>query len=284
MRCSRWLRNNPFTVLQLSPSATREEVKLKYRELAKKHHPDNPGGDRRVMEQLNKAYNTLIKEGGYDKLHVPKGASSDARDFYANLSKLDLDTERATPTGGFTYRNSESGRWQTVDEPLKNNKPRYATYGHEQYRREVDLAADIRQRSMDSEIKKQTEEKAKPWIQRSVLEPLFGSWLPDRPTFLILSSLLYFTALLISYFKGAEFQMKWDAKLYLYGGLRARRAKVDEVYPYFKDEMHATAVIAAATYLAACAGKSLDDPVVPPRPNPLLADPTPEFYKVMCGA
>lgn len=41
--------------------ATTEEVKAKYRELAKKHHPDIEGGNAETMKAINDQYDKLIK-------------------------------------------------------------------------------------------------------------------------------------------------------------------------------------------------------------------------------
>ena len=57
---------NPYSVLEISPSATDEEVKKAYRALAKKYHPDNyinnPLADlaSEKMKAINEAYDTII--------------------------------------------------------------------------------------------------------------------------------------------------------------------------------------------------------------------------------
>lgn len=59
---------NPYTVLGVDPSATDEEVKKAYRELAKKYHPDNyadsPLADlaQEKMKEINEAYDTIQRE------------------------------------------------------------------------------------------------------------------------------------------------------------------------------------------------------------------------------
>lgn len=59
---------NPYTVLGVDPSATDEEIKKAYRELAKKYHPDNyadsPLADlaQEKMKEINEAYDTIQKE------------------------------------------------------------------------------------------------------------------------------------------------------------------------------------------------------------------------------
>lgn len=58
---------DPYKVLGISPTATEEEVKAAYRELAKKYHPDNyadsPLADlaNEKMQEINEAYDMIIK-------------------------------------------------------------------------------------------------------------------------------------------------------------------------------------------------------------------------------
>lgn len=60
-------------VLDLTPPVDFATIKRRYRELAKRHHPDANGGDKRAEERLkeiNQAYNTLktsyLQAGGND--------------------------------------------------------------------------------------------------------------------------------------------------------------------------------------------------------------------------
>jgi len=55
-------------VLDLEPEASFAEIKARYRELVKKHHPDANGGDKAAEEQLkriNEAYTTLKASAGF---------------------------------------------------------------------------------------------------------------------------------------------------------------------------------------------------------------------------
>ena len=57
--------NNPYEVLGVSETATDEEVKAAYRNLAKKYHPDNytdsPLADvaEQKMKEINEAYDMI---------------------------------------------------------------------------------------------------------------------------------------------------------------------------------------------------------------------------------
>lgn len=60
--------NDPYKVLNIPPTATDEEVKHAYRELARKYHPDNyhdnPLADlaQEKMKEINEAYETVQKQ------------------------------------------------------------------------------------------------------------------------------------------------------------------------------------------------------------------------------
>ena len=54
-------RQQALNVLGLPPNATRQQIKRRYRALAKKHHPDK-GGDQRQMKRIIAAYELLMKD------------------------------------------------------------------------------------------------------------------------------------------------------------------------------------------------------------------------------
>ncbi|PLX38619.1 MAG: molecular chaperone DnaJ [Hyphomicrobiales bacterium] len=59
-------QSRAFDVLKLEPSADRTEIKARFKELVKKHHPDANGGDRSSEERLRQiiqAYNALKQAG-----------------------------------------------------------------------------------------------------------------------------------------------------------------------------------------------------------------------------
>jgi len=53
-------RQQALAVLGLPPDATDQQIKRRYRELAKKYHPDR-GGDQREMQRIIAAYQLLMK-------------------------------------------------------------------------------------------------------------------------------------------------------------------------------------------------------------------------------
>lgn len=60
------LERKSITVLNLSETASKEEIKTKFKELVKLHHPDANGGDSRSEEKLREiiqAYNYLKQAG-----------------------------------------------------------------------------------------------------------------------------------------------------------------------------------------------------------------------------
>jgi DnaJ domain len=51
-----------YEVLGLSPAATKDEIKRRYRELAKRHHPDRDGGDAKLFVRLKEAHDDAMKQ------------------------------------------------------------------------------------------------------------------------------------------------------------------------------------------------------------------------------
>lgn len=59
-----------YETLGIKNTATDAEIKLRYRELVKKHHPDKTGGDSKDLVRINKAYEALSNAASrrkYDK-------------------------------------------------------------------------------------------------------------------------------------------------------------------------------------------------------------------------
>lgn len=74
---------DPYSILGVSQSASDDEVKKAYRELARKYHPDNyqnnPLADlaEEKMKEINEAYDTITKQrsGGYQSTTSSYGGS-----------------------------------------------------------------------------------------------------------------------------------------------------------------------------------------------------------------
>lgn len=52
---------NPYKVLGVSPSATKDEIKKRYRDLSKKYHPDSLTGDSQKFQEITKAWEQINK-------------------------------------------------------------------------------------------------------------------------------------------------------------------------------------------------------------------------------
>ena len=51
--------NNHYAVLGVLPSASMDEIKASFRQLAKRFHPDIPGGSARFFARVQEAYDVL---------------------------------------------------------------------------------------------------------------------------------------------------------------------------------------------------------------------------------
>ncbi|EAN99997.1 hypothetical protein C3747_18g209 [Trypanosoma cruzi] len=68
---------NPYAVLGIKQGATKEEIKKAYRVLARKHHPDAPGGSHEKFQEIQEAYDQ-VKSGIWIRRDAD-GGSTDAR-------------------------------------------------------------------------------------------------------------------------------------------------------------------------------------------------------------
>jgi molecular chaperone DnaJ len=83
---------DPYKVLGIEPSATPEEIKKVYRELALKYHPDRNSGDvsaEEKLKEINVAYE-LIKDGKYE----PSQNSFNAMDFEELIRNFGFGSKR----------------------------------------------------------------------------------------------------------------------------------------------------------------------------------------------
>ena len=62
---------DPYTVLGVPPTASLEEVKKRYQQLAMIYHPDRKGGYTEAMKRVNLAYEQIMKEKEGAVTHGP---------------------------------------------------------------------------------------------------------------------------------------------------------------------------------------------------------------------
>lgn len=95
--------NDPYSVLGVSPSASDDEIKKAYRELARKYHPDNyqnnPLADlaQEKMKEVNEAYDTITKQ----REQSGRGSASGASGGY-------------NPGGGYNASGSYGGEFAKI--------------------------------------------------------------------------------------------------------------------------------------------------------------------------
>ena len=56
---------NPYQVLEINKYSSKEEIRLAYKRLVKKHHPDSGDGDTQKLDEVREAYTYLIKTPAY---------------------------------------------------------------------------------------------------------------------------------------------------------------------------------------------------------------------------
>lgn len=107
---------DPYNVLGVSPSASDEEVKSAYRQLAKKYHPDRYRGHElqdlagEKLKQINEAYDIITKEraGGYGSSGSSSYSDSSSGSYSSSYSGSSQFSEvrRAMQTGNLTLADS----------------------------------------------------------------------------------------------------------------------------------------------------------------------------------
>lgn len=58
---------NPYQVLGITKYSSKEEIRLAYKRLMRKHHPDSGDGDTQKLQEAREAYTHLLTESSEDK-------------------------------------------------------------------------------------------------------------------------------------------------------------------------------------------------------------------------
>ncbi|CBH11872.1 chaperone protein DNAj, putative [Trypanosoma brucei gambiense DAL972] len=298
------LSKDPFAVLGLARTATKAEVKMRYRELARLHHPDSGTGDSEKMERINKAYNFLLKEGAYEQLRSklvgqkpkaetrwPSPISTEqlqqsedhvsatlSEEECAKLSALDPSTERVTPTGKYMYQNRDDGKWVELDRPLvRAQQPRYASFSAKS-----EMTEELRRRSLDLE----KEDNAKTVFQRGVDRLSDSGDLPSRsPTFLRLYLVLALVSIYFMYQRAFAWGKHHRNRTWFYESLEEKREELMETYMRHRKVVETSVAAAAIVLIAASEGKVESDPVVPVKPGRHFrtVQPPKDHFSIVAG-
>ena len=295
---------DPFATLGIPRSASKDEVKKAYRGLAKELHPDaGATADPAKMEQVNRAYNLLLKEGMYEQLFRPAAAHAtksgaaaragpDAFDEWSqgvtgvdgdDIGLLDPATERVTPNGRFMYQHRNTGHWHTLDAPLgRPEQPRYASFAQDaQRQRSADLFDEIRNTSAaaathDGDAKeKRRRSRYHRWrfIHADAI-PFDGHYV---------AVLLFATWCFCMY--ACYYRMR-NKRLIFYGRkgywteIREHKEAVEQEYAAFAPELDTCTAAAAVMFVAAARKVQPGAPIVPPTATDLQGKPPGFFHLV----
>lgn len=96
----------PHTVLGIAANATEEQIKAKYKELARRLHPDMPGGSERKFQELNAAYQ-ILKMRAQARQPNAAGGKKQARTMNMYRGEDDKDDDAANSSKWRSYVDEE---------------------------------------------------------------------------------------------------------------------------------------------------------------------------------
>jgi hypothetical protein len=94
----------PHAVLGIAANATEEQIKAKYKELARRLHPDMPGGSERKFQELNAAYQILKMRA---QARQPGGRAKQARTMNMYRGEDDKEDDADTSSKWKSYVDEE---------------------------------------------------------------------------------------------------------------------------------------------------------------------------------
>lgn len=129
---------DPYEVLGISRSATDDEVKSAYRDLARKYHPDNVANSsnpaaselfEEKMKEINEAYDTIVtnRRNGTDRATSYSNTSSSSSSSYSGYSgqSSSSNTSSANTGNRSYYANSSANTTSFADVRQMINNKRY---------------------------------------------------------------------------------------------------------------------------------------------------------------
>ncbi|CCW68111.1 unnamed protein product [Phytomonas sp. Hart1] len=310
MHRQRWRlapNRDPFKVLGLNRSVSKAEVKVKYRELARVYHPDSETGNSKKMEEINQAYKLLMKEGGFERLHLPTNQSSDGQNRspseerrrrtvstsapYAAEQQAEGGSTSSTSTKSTTFHGAAlSDEEMEKLSALDPTTERYTPSGKYLYQNRDDhtwveldrplyMSERPRYKSFTSDgnifeemrrraIEKEKEQNEKTAFQRATDRVADSADLPTRnPRLLMLYVCVLFVAFYFTFQRTFARTKHQRNRTIFYDDLEAQRAQMGRVYEEYKDGLELSAATAGIIFLAASEGRMMADPVQPPVPE-----------------
>lgn len=296
---------------------------MKYRELARVFHPDADTGDSVRMEEVNHAYKLLMKEGGYERLHLPSGAdgvtstssvggsptrserrgqtvaapftldqqSGDGRRTASTSSLPHLTDEEVEKYGALdpsTERRTQDGKYLYQNRDDQS----WVTLDHPLLRTtQPSYASFAAQSDMAAELRRravlrEVEENEKSLFQKTIDRLADSADLPTRNPYLLrLYSVLILGVFYLMYFKTFERTKHHKKRHLFYSELEKDREVLMQIYDDHKDGLEVSVVAAAVLFVAAAKAKVREDAEVAMREETFYrsVNPPAEHFNIIAG-